>query len=125
MQPALFLNKKKLFTVDMNLIHKDMSWVYIKLQAWVNICRGTQLILFIPICLTSLLYKYSDPVVHVSVHACVNFQKRERRFEQMVKSNIFIDFHRTLPIRDEEMMVVGGGDKLINQSWRPKCGYCF
>lgn len=84
-----------------------------------------QLILFIQICLTSLLYKYSDPVVHVSEHAHVNFQKRERLFRQMVKSNLFIDFYRTLPIRDEEMMGVGGGDKLINQSSRPKCGYCF
>ena len=84
-----------------------------------------QLVLFIQICLTSLLCKYSDPVMHVSVHTCVNFQKRESLFGQMVKNNLYIDFYRTLPIQDEEMMGVGGGDKLINQSSRPKCGYCF
>jgi len=35
-----------------------------------------QLILFIQICLSSLLYKDSDSVVCVSVHAHVKFQKR-------------------------------------------------
>lgn len=82
-----------------------------------------QLILFIKICRSSLLYKDSDSVVCVSVHARVNFQKKD--FRQMVKTNLIIDFYMTLPIRDEQMMGVGAGDKLINQRSRLKCEHCF
>lgn len=82
-----------------------------------------QLILFIQICLSGLLHKDSDPVVCFC--ACTCELPVKRLFGKMVKTNLIIDFYTALPIRDEQMIGAGGGDKLINQSSTPKCGYCF
>lgn len=83
-----------------------------------------RLLLFIQTGLRSLLRKDSDPVAGVPGHARVNFQKRDF-LGQMVKTNLIVDFYTTLPIREEQMMGAACGDKLINQSSRAKCEYCF
>lgn len=44
----------------------------------------------------------------------------KRHFGQMVKNNLTTDFFTTLPIRDELMMGIGGGDKLHKPKLKAK-----